>query len=149
MTRFLIPLLLLALPACSGAPPSETPPGDEADAGLVARGSALPPPDFEEVPPSETGRPADTWAGRWTGPEGLTLDIATRDDGDYDLAMRWTLDDEGRFVGRGEGDAILFERAGTSRRLRPATGDETGMKWLAGKRDCLVVEVGSEAYCRD
>jgi len=90
--------------------------------------------------------PAGGWAGRWTGPEGLYLDIKPEGDG-FVLKMKYTLDDEGTFKGRAEGDGIVFERAGKQETLRAATGDETGMKWLAGKKECVMVAVG-EGYCR-
>jgi hypothetical protein len=32
--------------------------------------------------------------------------------------------------------------------LEARNGDETGMKWLAGKTDCLTVKPG-EGYCLD
>jgi len=41
-----------------------------------------------------------------------------------------------------------FERDGLQESIRPTNGDETGMKWLAGKKNCLTVRPG-EGYCRD
>ncbi|NJC33758.1 hypothetical protein GGR88_001232 [Sphingomonas jejuensis] len=145
--------MLLLLAACSGS----SDPNATADADTLPPANALPPPDIEEVPPSETelvggsgerARPTDDWVGRWVGVEGLVLNVAARPDGDYDLAMTWSLDDSGTFVGRPDGDSIVFERGGETRRLRAGTGADTGLKWLADKRDCLYVEPG-EGYCRD
>ena len=153
MIRSLLPATLILLAACSGAPENGT--ADSTDA--LPPGNALPPPDIEEVPPSETelvgdgaaaARPTDDWIGRWVGVEGLVLNIAGRPDGDYDLAMTWSLDDSGTFVGRPDGDSIAFERGGQRLRLRSGTGADTGLKWLADKRDCLYVAAG-EGYCRD
>jgi len=152
MIRSLFPAALLLLAACSGASQN-----DAAAADALPPGNALPPPDIEEVPPSETevvgegaqaGRPTDDWIGRWVGVEGMVLNVAARPDGDYDLAMTWSLDDSGTFVGRADGDSIAFERGGQTLRLRPGTGADTGLKWLEGKRDCLYVAAG-EGYCRD
>lgn len=136
----MLPALCLLLAACGSGPAT-------ADADLP-KGNALPPPDLELLPESEEARPTDGWLGRWTGVEGTYLDIAARDDGGYALTMQYTLDQSGTFAGRAEGEAILFERDGRTERLRPGTGEETGMKWLLDKRDCLVVREG-EGYCRD
>jgi len=46
------------------------------------------------------------------------------------------------------GDHVEFERDGIKESLRPTDGNTTGMKWLAGKADCLTVKTG-EGYCRD
>jgi len=32
--------------------------------------------------------------------------------------------------------------------IRATDGAGTGMKWLADRKDCLVVTVGSEGFCR-
>ena len=39
-------------------------------------------------------------------------------------------------------------RDGRAESIAATTGDETGMKWLAGKTNCLTIKVG-EGYCRD
>ncbi len=85
--------------------------------------------------------------GRWTGPEGLYLEIAADGAGGYTVKNRWSLDDEGEFSGRAATDGIVVERGGKMVLLRPGTGDETGMKYLQGKRDCIVGDPG-EGYCR-
>lgn len=99
---------------------------------------------------TDTDAEADRFAGRWTGPEGLFAQIApAAAAGRYTVEMQYTLDDRGTFPARLEGDALILDRAGRRIALTPGTGDETGMKWLAGKRDCLVAIAGSEGYCRD
>jgi hypothetical protein len=45
-------------------------------------------------------------------------------------------------------DGIAFRRDGTNEQLIATDGDATGMKWLAGKNDCLTIKFG-EGYCRD
>jgi hypothetical protein len=92
--------------------------------------------------PSES---AHRWIGRWLGPEGTYLDIAA-DDQEYRVTIS-NLDGPRTFPGVPAGDRITFERDGVSESIRPGTGAETGMKWLAGKTDCLVVKPG-EGYCR-
>jgi hypothetical protein len=43
---------------------------------------------------------------------------------------------------------LRFTRGGDALLLRQGSGVETGLKYLAGKKDCLVVKSG-EGYCRD
>lgn len=50
--------------------------------------------------------------------------------------------------GRADGGTIAFARDGQPHVLRHVTGAETGLKWLAGRRDCLMIEPG-ERFCRD
>lgn len=90
--------------------------------------------------------PADEWLGRWTGPEGTWLELQ-RDGGGYAVAIR-NLDGERRFPATASGNSVRFERDGEVLELAATDGDGTGMKWLAGKTDCLVVQAG-EGYCRD
>ncbi len=94
---------------------------------------------------------ADGWIGRWKGVEGLTLTIAAdpaRRPGHYRLTDRYTLDDNGVFDGVATGDTIVFTRPDGQQVLRATDGKATGLKYLAGKSDCLTVKPG-EGYCRD
>ena len=77
----------------------------------------------------------------------MVLDVARGDEpGRYRLAMQWSLDDRGTFEGSGDGNTNRFQRQGQDEVLRHGTGAETGLKWLADKRDCVVVKDG-EGYC--
>jgi len=58
------------------------------------------------------------------------------------------LDGPRTFQGRAVDGGIAFERDGKTETLRAGNGDATGMKWLAGKKDCLLVRSG-EGWCRD
>jgi hypothetical protein len=92
----------------------------------------------------------DEWVGRWRGVEGTNLVVArdrAKGPGHYKLTMQYTLDDKGVFDGVADGEAIRFERPDGKQELHAADGDETGLKWLAGKKDCLKVKDG-EGYCR-
>jgi len=101
-----------------------------------------------DLPTEEAGAATDVWAGKWTGPEGLVLEIAkTATPGRYDVKVT-LLDGVGSYTGTADGDAIRFERGGVRETIRKATGDETGLKWLAGKQNCLVIKQG-EGFCRD
>lgn len=85
------------------------------------------------------------WLGKWTGPEGTSLEIARKGNG-FALTIQ-SLDGVETFEGSGKGDRILFTRAGKAESIRAGNGQETGMKWLLDKKNCLVVKSG-EGYCR-
>jgi len=89
---------------------------------------------------------ADRWIGRWLGPEGTYLEIAK--DGDGFRITISDLDEPRTFRGVTRDDIIAFERNGQTESLRHGTGAETGMKWLADKQNCLVVQPG-EGFCRE
>lgn len=93
----------------------------------------------------------DGWVGRWRGVEGLNLVIArdpAKGDGHYLLTDTWSLDDKGVFEGVADGRSIRFTRPDGEQVLRHTDGEDTGLKYLADKRDCLTVQPG-EGYCRD
>ena len=95
----------------------------------------------------------DQWVGRWTGVEGLFLDISKNEaagPGHYLLEMQYGLnaDQSGTFEGQATAEGIRFNREDGPQLLRAGDGEATGMKWLAEKEDCLVVATG-EGYCRD
>ena len=106
------------------------------------------------LPQAETNGTAPVQAstrdltGRWTGVEGTYLIVSPASTpGRYRLEMQYDLDHKQTVEGRADGDAIVIERDGTPKRLRPTDGNATGLKWLADKRDCLTVARG-EGYCR-
>ena len=126
----------LALAACSGPAPDTHGSGNMTSAGSVDHRA--------EVPTA----PRD-YTGRWVGVEGMVLDIAHAGaPGHYDLTMQWDLDNKGIFDGTINGRTITFVRNDIVETLRPTDGDATGLKYLAGKTDCLTVKSG-EGYCRD
>lgn len=84
--------------------------------------------------------------GRWNGPEGTFL-LLEGEDGKYVVTVQ-NLDGPRTFDGKGEGDKITFLRDGKTMTIRPTNGAGTGMKWLAKRKDCIVIEPG-EGYCRD
>lgn len=87
------------------------------------------------------------WTGKWTGPEGMYATI-TSADGKVSINMQSDLDTKGTYEGMVSPDGIRFKRGEEMLLLKKATGDETGLKYLAGKKDCLMVKAG-EGYCRD
>lgn len=96
--------------------------------------------------------PTDQWVGKWVGVEGLNLTIVKDDSigrGHYILTMQYGLDadDSGTFKGEAAEDGIAFTRPDGPQLLRAGDGEATGLKWLADKKDCLIVATG-EGYCR-
>jgi hypothetical protein len=152
--------LLLALAGCGGTPMPPPAPGEAskedamapADVAASDRASmpaALPPPDLQPAEPVAndlSSAIADGWVGEWHGPEGTSLRIAKQEVG-YQLIVT-NLDGAREFHGLAADDVVEFDRDGVVETLRAGDGKATGMKWLAGKRDCLVVKAG-EGYCRD
>ena len=128
-------LATVALAACSGPAPDTSGDGNMTSAGSIERKTT-------------TSTPRD-YTGRWIGVEGMVLDIAHAGaPGHYDLTMQWDLDHKGNFDGTANGRTITFIRNDILETLRPTDGDATGLKYLAGKTDCLTVKPG-EGYCRD
>jgi hypothetical protein len=153
-------LLVLALAGCRDAPmppaaageatkEDASAPADVAAHDRAALPPAPPPPDLEPAEPVAndlSSALADGWVGEWRGPEGTSLRIAKQEVG-YQLLVTG-LDGKREFHGLAADDVLEFERDGVVETLRAGDGEATGMKWLAGKRDCLVVKAG-EGYCRD
>ena len=136
-------------PAPGPSSAADTPePGDVAAAASAMR-PALPPPDMGPAEPvaNDLGSAvADAWVGEWKGPEGTSLRI-TKEQVGYAVVVT-NLDGPREFAGVAGNDVLQFERDGVTEALRAGDGQATGMKWLADKKDCLVVKAG-EGYCRD
>jgi hypothetical protein len=96
--------------------------------------------------PASAPSMTDGRIGRWTGVEGTYLEIAG-ESGVYEITIK-DLDAARTFKGSAVGDHIEFQRDGVQESLRATNGDGTGMKWLAGKTNCLTIKPG-EGYCRD
>ena len=88
------------------------------------------------------------WAGKWVGPEGLYVNITPGTGGKIALEMQSDLDTKGSYEGTATADGISFKRGDEMLTLKKATGDQTGLKYLAGKKNCLMVKSG-EGFCRD
>lgn len=90
--------------------------------------------------------PHAAWMGKWTGPEGTYMDLSLRDDV-YAVVIA-NLDGPLTFEGHATPAGISFEREGKAETIKAGNGIDTGMKWLADKKDCLVINTG-EGFCRD
>ncbi|MGO2391295.1 MULTISPECIES: hypothetical protein [unclassified Halomonas] len=135
-------LALSTIILISGCSSESEPPASSASTSDTATEQSQP--DYETT---------DQWVGRWTGVEGLFLEISKDEPagpGHYLLEMQYGLDAEqsGTFEGQATDEGISFSRDDGQQLLRAGDGEATGMKWLAEKEDCLVVATG-EGYCRD
>ena len=130
MKWLLFPLALtLGATACS----------DKAEEASSAAPAASPAGDAAPLP--EEARPVirDAWVGRWIGVEGLNLTVTkAAAPGLYILEMQYGTDTamSGRFEGVGTAEGIAFTRPDGAQVLRAASGDETGLKYLAGALRC-------------
>ncbi len=91
-------------------------------------------------------RPTDAWVGQWIGPEGTYL-LLSHDGEKYAVKIQ-SLDGPATYEGVASGNQIQFERHGKSEFIRAGSGEETGMKWLLEKKNCLIIKTG-EGFCRD
>jgi len=98
------------------------------------------------VTPNEPDSPTDLWLGHWNGPEGTYLLLAKNGD-KYVVKIR-SLDGLDTYEGVAAGDRIQFTRDGKAESIRAGSGEETGMKWLLDKKNCLIIKTG-EGFCRD
>jgi len=89
---------------------------------------------------------ANAYVGRWTGPEGTEMTI-TPEGERFDVVIR-NLDGARDFTGALRADGLHVDRDGKTLVIHPGDGEATGMKWLADKQDCLIVDA-NEGYCRD
>lgn len=94
---------------------------------------------------ANAGAPVVPLLGRWNGPEGTFL-LVEGEGANVALTVQ-NLDGPRRFEGKAAGGVITFQRDGKTLTIRPTSGAGTGMKWLAERKDCVVIEAG-EGYCR-
>lgn len=158
MKTFALLLAIATLAACTDRAPAS----DAADAPPVAESPApaapeAPVPSTVEnpsdmptppAPPSDTANADADYLGRWTGVEGMYLVVASKPGGGVTLDMQWDLDHKGTFDGSVTAEGLRFMRNGVAETAVRTDGNATGLKYLAGKKDCLTVKQG-EGYCRD
>ena len=90
--------------------------------------------------------PVREWIGHWEGVEGTSLELSQKVDGDLLVKIN-SLDGEMSVRGVIKGNVIEFYHLGQRKVIRFGNGDETGMIWLVGKTECLILAEG-EGYCR-
>lgn len=140
MKRLIGLALVLTLAACGekpGADPAATGVAADEAASVAVEGLTPQPPEV------------DAFAGRWAGPEGLFLQIDPQGEGEYRLTLKDSLDDQAEYTAEVTPTGLSFQRKGRTVIIHKGTGAETGFKWLAEKKDCLILVDGEEGYCRD
>lgn len=155
-----LPLLFVvaALAACSDRQPAGDAPAPAEQPAAATAPSADPMPAHNDAGadpvPATSPASADVsqaeagYLGRWTGVEGMYLVVASRPGGGVTLDMQWDLDNKGRFDGSVTAEGLRFMRNGVAESAVHTDGEATGLKYLAGKQDCLTVKPG-EGYCKD
>jgi hypothetical protein len=102
-------------------------------------------PDNESA--SATPLPTDAWVGKWVGVEGLALDIQPgATPGVYALTVQ-LMDTKSSYEGHADGAVIRFQRGDRQETISHVAGSETDLKWLADKKNCLMIRPG-EGFCR-
>ena len=129
---FLFTAILFTVTACRRSPVGD-------DVRMNAPASPTP------YPPSNTAA-VDKWLGRWQGVEGTYLFLSKKGDS-YTIEIA-DLDGAKTYEGRPAIDHIVFIRNDKTEAIRATTGKGTGMKHLVNEKNCLVVRVGSEGFCR-
>ncbi len=99
-------------------------------------------------PPADAAHRFASWAGKWTGVEGMYLVIRPTVDQRYSLDMQYDLDNKVTVEGRDSEHGLQFTRNGEKLSLTRAAGKDIGLKYLDGKTQCLMVKPG-EGYCRN
>lgn len=146
-TRLLLLAAPFALTAC-GQPATPAPTPAPTPSERIAPVAEPRGPGPQETAPVATGAvTARDCLGRWIGVEGMFLNVTPGTDGGVTLDMQWDLDHRGTFPGRVTAQGLRFTRGGVAEVAVRGSGDRTGLKWLAGKADCLIVKPG-EGYCR-
>ena len=133
-----------ATPATTESPAPAPTPEPPAPATVAPPSTAAPTP----ATASTAGAADAAYLGRWTGVEGMYLVVAPKNGGGVTLDMQWDLDHKGMFDGSITAEGLRFMRDGKAETAVHTDGDATGLKYLAGKKDCLTVRQG-EGYCRD
>ncbi len=155
-----LPLLFVvaALAACSDRPPTVDAPAPAEDHAATTPPATGTEPAHNDAganaPPATPPASADitqtegSYLGRWTGVEGMYLVVASKPGGGVTLDMQWDLDNKGTFDGSVTAEGLRFVRNGVAESAVHTDGEATGLKYLAGKQDCLTVKPG-EGYCKD
>lgn len=140
--------------ACSGPPPAASDANQVGSMGApgadVAVNQTLPPqvPAQNATTPVQAAKAETDYVGKWTGVEGMMLAVARKPGGGVRIENQWDLDHKGSFDGAVTAAGLRWTRAGETVTAVAGDGDATGLKYLAGKKDCLTVKPG-EGYCRD
>ena len=89
----------------------------------------------------------DFFLGRWTGVEGNILEVIPHAYNSYAIVIVDMDGTKETFIAKPKGNTLEFTRNNKQEILKAVTGDETGLKWLAEKKNCIMINEG-EGYCR-
>jgi len=149
MQKSMILTSAMALVLLTGCEKAEAPaPTDTPTTTEEVPVETVPAEGAEATDPATASHRFESWAGKWTGVEGMYAAITPTEPGKYKLEMQSDLDTKGTYDGEDSEHGIKFKRGSEELSLRRGSGDETGLKYLAGKKECLIVKEG-EGYCRD
>ena len=149
MQKSMILTSAMALVLLTGCEKAEAPaPTDTPTTTEEVPVETVPAEGAEATDPATAPHRVADWAGKWTGVEGMYATITPTEPGKYKLEMQSDLDTKGTYDGEDSEHGIKFKRGSEELSLRRGSGDETGLKYLAGKKECLIVKEG-EGYCRD
>jgi len=149
MQKSMILTSAMALVLLTGCEKAEAPaPTDTPTTTEEVPVETVPAEGAEATDPATASHRFADWAGKWTGVEGMYATITPTEPGKYKLEMQSDLDTKGTYDGEDSEHGIKFKRGSEELSLRRGSGDETGLKYLAGKKECLIVKEG-EGYCRD
>ena len=100
----------------------------------------------QAVAEAMTSVDATGYVGKWIGPEGTALTI-TPAGSEYEVVIT-NLDGPRTFTGTLQGDGVHITRDAAPLVIHKGDGQATGMKWLADKKNCLVI-AANEGFCKD
>lgn len=133
------------LGACTNTPEVKPVP-NVAPSPAVPVASPAVSPSVDPKAPAAPSAKVTALEGKWPGIEGSYLNVTRKGD-KYSVEIK-NGDKTETFEGVAKGDTIEFKRKDKLETIKVATAEETGMKWLAGEKNCVVITKGSEGYCR-
>lgn len=155
MRRSVLTILFAAfagfLAACQSTeapkPAPNTAPSPAAPASPAPIASPATSPSVDPKAPLAPSAKLTALEGEWPGVEGTKLKV-TKNGEKFKVEITNLDKKTETFEGTAKGDAIEFTRKGKVETIKAATAEETGMKWLQGEKNCVVINKGSEGYCR-
>ena len=134
----------IAVGACN-TPTEVKPPATPAPSPAASTSPAASPAGSPAASPGAVSK-VDALVGRWPGKEDTYLNITKKGD-KYSIEIA-NLDGPKTFEGTAKGDMIEFTRNGKTETIKAATGAETGMKDFEKESNCVVVNKGTEGFCK-
>ena len=146
VTSFLAMAAVLALAACSPKPtPGEVTASQSSESAAMSM-TAAEAASVAAMQADSSSSLGEVYTGKWTGPEGTSLTITPVGKA-FDVVIQ-NLDGPRTFSGTLKDDGLHITRDTIPLVIHKGSGQETGMKWLADKSDCVII-APNEGYCRD